>query len=273
MTNPTPLRYEDVAAPTRGLLVRLKAELKGAGLQPSRLAEALEVSESALARLLADPARLEVRHLYRLLELIACHPADFFVRLRPQRSGRYLPNMKVLAEAARSLPLNFDPLGELAGAGEPRRLAQLLHQRILGAGKTLRAVSVELGFRPDHFAQILRGGVELKVWHVFAVLKLLGESSAAFFDELYGLVDGLPDWQLPGGRRWSELRALAQRLEEELAALDADSGWQDPEEQEEPDAPADGWGSTARTAWDGAGSSDGPETLQPEDWPPEKDES
>jgi hypothetical protein len=244
------VRFEDVASAVRLLVNRLRAEVKAAERPTAEVATALGLSESALTNLLADPPRLDVRQLFGILESIGLHPADFFVRLRPQKHGKYLPNMKVLAEAASAMPLNVDPLGELSGPNEARRLTTLLQAKITAAKKSLRALSTELGFRPDHLSQILRGSVELKVWQVYALLRCLGIQPADFFDELYGLVDGLPDWHLPGDRRWSELRLLAQHLEAELAVIEADPSWQEADTAVAPTASSASDWTGERQAWD-----------------------
>ncbi len=243
-----PGAYQAVAPAVRHLTQRIKAEIKASGTRGADVARALGLSEAAWARLLNEPSRLEVRQLYAALAVAHLHPAEFFVRLRRER-GRILPHMALLSEVAGTRPLGVDLEGERTGEGEVRRLADLLLAKLQTAQRKLRPTSLELGLSADRLGQLLRPGGPLKLWHVLAVLRLLDLRPEAFFDELYGLVDGLPDVTLPGGHRWSELKAVVTRLDKDLTKLETDPSWLDPEGRGGSVQGMEAW-EEPRTGWD-----------------------
>ncbi|HEX4951859.1 MAG TPA: hypothetical protein VF017_00485 [Thermoanaerobaculia bacterium] len=240
--------YQSVAPAVRHLAQRLKAELKASGARADDVASAQGLSEAAWTRLLADPSRLEVRQLFAALAAARLHPAEFFVRLRRER-GRILPNLALLAEVAGTRPLGVDLEEARTVEGEVRRLADLLLAKLQAGQRKLRPSSLELGLSADRLGQLLREGGPLKVWHVLALLRLLDLKPETFFDELYGLVDGLPDGLLPGGHRWSELKAVVARLDRDLTSLEADPSWLDPEGRGDSAQGMEAW-EEPRTGWD-----------------------
>lgn len=174
-----------------------------------------------LGKALRQPDQLKAKDVYRVLEEIDLHPAAFFAELyrdrRPPPGST--PSMQATFEAVLSKPPAVDPLGEQTGLREVRRLAEQLQLKMLETDVTQRKVSRALGFRPDHLSQILLAKVDLKFWHVFAVLEQLGIRPRDFFEEMYGIAGHLADGPLPGGHRWSELLGLVRRLAEEVSRL------------------------------------------------------
>ncbi|MGH9361918.1 MAG: helix-turn-helix domain-containing protein [Thermoanaerobaculia bacterium] len=68
---------------------------------------------------------------------------------------------------------------------ELTRLRRALRERIRDAGLSLREVETRLGMGTDYLSQLLRGSMDLKAKHLFAVLELLQVDPGEFFLELY----------------------------------------------------------------------------------------
>jgi transcriptional regulator with XRE-family HTH domain len=86
-----------------------------------------------------------------------------------------------------------------------RRLAEHLSAKIRESGLTQSAVSTALGWGPDYVNQLLRGNLDLRLAHVYAILGTLEVSPARFFGELHANAD-------------SRQRAFVERLLPELLA-------------------------------------------------------
>jgi len=207
----------------------LRVRVKAAGLELGATSLRLGLSRGYLGRILHQPAKLKVKHVYAALEVLDLHPAAFFADLyrRPLPRMDLLPELPILVARLLAGPPAVDPRGEQRGPGEVARLAQLLSLKVLATGTTQRAVSQALGFLPDHLSQILRGEVDLKVWHVYGALEEMGLDPADFFDELYGMAGGLADVTVPGGRRWSEVLRSAREGKAAIERRRAEPGFTD----------------------------------------------
>lgn len=65
-----------------------------------------------------------------------------------------------------------------------RRVRLFLRQKVVGAGLTMRGVSIALGWKPDELTRRLKGTYDLRVEHVNAVLAYLGISPGQFWRDL-----------------------------------------------------------------------------------------
>ncbi|MGH9362316.1 MAG: helix-turn-helix domain-containing protein [Thermoanaerobaculia bacterium] len=68
---------------------------------------------------------------------------------------------------------------------ELTRLRRALRERIRDAGLSLREVETRLGMGTDYLSQLLRGSMDLKAKHLFAVLELLEVDAGEFFLGLF----------------------------------------------------------------------------------------
>lgn len=215
-------RAASAAAESERVAVRLKVEIKAAERRLGELSEELGKHPGYLGKVLGAPDKLKVKTVFGVLAALGLPPADFFLRLRPHGESGTFSDLRSLAEVAARRPPGSGAEGEPAGGGEVARLSRQLQLKIIEAGRSLRDVSQAMGLpSEDHLGVLLRGRVDLKVWHVYAALAAVEVPAADFFDELYGLVRGAPNLTLPGGYTWSELISLVESLN---ARLDADRG-------------------------------------------------
>jgi transcriptional regulator with XRE-family HTH domain len=77
----------------------------------------------------------------------------------------------------------MDP--ESKGENDVDRLRRALRHRIRDAGISLRVMENRLGMGTDYLSQLLRGSMDLKAKHIFALLAELGADPGEFFLELY----------------------------------------------------------------------------------------
>lgn len=68
---------------------------------------------------------------------------------------------------------------------ELERLRRALREGLRDAGISLREAETQLGMGTDYLSQLLRGSMEIKAKHVFALLELLGVDAGTFFLGLY----------------------------------------------------------------------------------------
>jgi transcriptional regulator with XRE-family HTH domain len=71
---------------------------------------------------------------------------------------------------------------------EVEALSKHLRLCIQVQGLTLRRLESELGMGEGYLGQLLRGNVDLKVKHLFGILRALGITPADFYASMYGLV-------------------------------------------------------------------------------------
>ena len=86
-----------------------------------------------------------------------------------------------------------------------RRLTDHLAAKIRESGSSQAAVSAALGWGDDYVNQLLRGNLDLRLAHVYAILGAIEVSPARFFGELHADAD-------------SRQRAFVERLLPELLA-------------------------------------------------------
>jgi transcriptional regulator with XRE-family HTH domain len=91
---------------------------------------------------------------------------------------------------------------------EVARLRRALRNRIRDAGVSLRTMEDRLGMGRDYLSQLLRGSMDLKAKHIFAVLAELSTDPGEFLLELY------PTAALP--------RLSPARMDEEFIAIRQD---------------------------------------------------
>lgn len=71
--------------------------------------------------------------------------------------------------------------------GEAARVLRRLADLVEDSDLRRREIEHRAGFNKGYLSQLLWGNVELKVWHVLALLDALGKSPAEFFALLYPL--------------------------------------------------------------------------------------
>lgn len=72
-------------------------------------------------------------------------------------------------------------------SADVKRLADFLRLKIRSAGHFQNAVERRLGWGEGYVSQLLRGNQDLKVKHVYAILRVIGVSPAEFFAQLAAL--------------------------------------------------------------------------------------
>lgn len=68
---------------------------------------------------------------------------------------------------------------------ELERLCRALREGLRDAGLSLREAETRLGMGTDYLSQLLRGTMDIKAKHLFALLDLLQADAGTFFRELY----------------------------------------------------------------------------------------
>lgn len=117
----------------------------------------------------------------------------------------------------------------MALSHEIHRVRVRLRLAIKKSGLRQSDVSARLGFNPNYLSQILSGGTVLSLRHILGVLEVVGSPPIAFFAELYGFADLLPD-ELPKPR---PIDAELARLCESLWVKIAEAGKSQREVSEE----------------------------------------
>lgn len=69
---------------------------------------------------------------------------------------------------------------------QQKRIADLLHFKIRQAGRSMRDVSRELGWRPDQVSRLLKGTFRLELDHIYAILFALSLPPSQFWAEVHG---------------------------------------------------------------------------------------
>ena len=109
---------------------------------------------------------------------------------------------EIRAEVARRWKMQTRPALE-----EIRRLVQ-------ASGLSQREVEERAGFSKGYLSQLLARNLDLKVWHVLAVLDALKHSPGEFFAQVY------PTSRFPALERFRETsRPLSQEMDEVLGRL------------------------------------------------------
>lgn len=72
-------------------------------------------------------------------------------------------------------------------SGDVKRLADFVRLKIRSTGHFQNAVERRLGWGEGYLSQLLRGNQDLKVKHVYAILRAIGVPPAEFFSQLAAL--------------------------------------------------------------------------------------
>lgn len=174
---------ESAKAESRRLAMALKQEIKQQRSLATEVSQALGRAPQYLTRVFAGRLELKMKDVLGALEILGRDPDLFFHRLYPvsepagldahRRPLRTLDRMARQLEAP--LPVPADDILEKA--------RRILRSWVVGARRTQRAISLELGLSVDALGQALRGNTDLYAWHVFAVLAATGKTADVFFDE------------------------------------------------------------------------------------------
>lgn len=77
-------------------------------------------------------------------------------------------------------------------AADVKRLADFVRLKIRSTGHFQNAVERRLGWGEGYLSQLLRGNQDLKVKHVYAILRAIGVPAAEFFSQLAALESYAP---------------------------------------------------------------------------------
>ncbi len=126
---------------------------------------------------------------------------------------------------------------------EAQRVLRHLRDRVEDSDLPRREIERRLGLHGGYLSQLLSGGIELKYWHLIAVLEAIGYPWARFFAEVFPRRGRRRSPQLAARLRVNrdvvriygigvetvrDLRRRLERCEELLLRLDSGGEWSDP---------------------------------------------
>jgi transcriptional regulator with XRE-family HTH domain len=103
-----------------------------------------------------------------------------------------------------------------------KRLADFVRLKIRSTGHFQNAVERRLGWGEGYLSQLLRGNQDLKVKHVYAILRVIGVPPSEFFSQLAALEAYSPSQ--PGGEAAGPRRSTERDAGEERGGAAARQG-------------------------------------------------
>lgn len=171
-------------AASRRLAMALKQEIHLAQTRATEVSQALERAPQYLTRVFAGRLELKMKDVLGALEVIGREPEAFFERHFPiQEPEGLAAHRRSIAEIER-MARHLDPPVPPSTAFILDKARRVLRAWIVGATRTQREISLEVGLSEDALGQALRGNTDLYAWHVFAVLAATHKTADVFFDEI-----------------------------------------------------------------------------------------
>lgn len=212
---PNPI-VEQAQAEALELARRLKAQIREDRARAEEVSEALGYARKYLGRVFAGRIDLKLLDVFGVLRELNVSPRTFFSRHYPLAGATALPKVEaagILAQVKALLQRAEGPPWVPEPAVLNDRASRLLRGLLVRAGKTQRAVAEELGSDRHALGQVLRGRLNLRAWHAFALMAATGASPALFFHELLAMAE--EDRPLPG----VEAGEITELLERTLRAF------------------------------------------------------
>lgn len=169
----------------------LRAHLRGRGRRLSQLSQEIGRGPGYLSKALRGDNPLKVRDLFAVFTALGEDARPFFDRHYPL-GGVDLASLALPPAVVDGIVVSFQELLASPRAQPPPLVPaeveaaarKLLRHWIRQHGWTQRAVAEALGWSPPSLGGALRGGTDLWVLHVFAILQTLEVSPARFWSEL-----------------------------------------------------------------------------------------